>query len=55
MDILGVHGGHAWHVHRHDSSVFETFAPSDLVYLSPDADDVLEVSPFHPKALFLTS
>jgi hypothetical protein len=41
MDVLRIHGGQAWAVHRHEAPVFDVFDRDALVYLSPDSPNVL--------------
>lgn len=43
-ETLSRTGALAWKVHRHEGGIFDTFEPHNLVYLSPDASEVLEVT-----------
>lgn len=42
-ETLSRAGALGWKVHRHERGIFDTFDPHKLVYLSPDASEVLEV------------
>jgi len=42
QDSLRKQGADNWHVHKHEDSVLDNFAREELVYLSPDAKEVLE-------------
>ena len=40
--LCEAHGMHKWLIHRHDQPVEKVFPPEAIVYLSPDAEHVLD-------------
>ncbi|CAE7849129.1 TRMT10B [Symbiodinium microadriaticum] len=41
-EVIAKQNCDAWHIHRHAEDVEDAFAPSELVFLSPDADEPLD-------------
>ena len=42
----------AWKVHRHDGGITDIFSSEELVFLSPDAEEVLQ-APLDPKSVYV--
>jgi hypothetical protein len=44
--VLGSMGVGSWPIYRHEAALAEVFPRESIVYLSPDAEEVLEVRGF---------